>query len=113
MRSEPTDAEHRLWQLLRAKRFSDFKFKRQQPIDFYIADFVCFAVRLIIELDGGQHAESAHDKKRDAYLKSQGFRLLRIWNNELLTNEEGVTELIFSALARPLSPTPLPRGERG
>src|SRR5689334_750869 len=58
MRSKPTDAEHRLWQSLRAHRFAGYKFRRQVPIDFYIADFVCFAHRLIVELDGGQHAES-------------------------------------------------------
>src|SRR5438309_9455945 len=92
MRSETTDAEHRLWQILRAHRFVGYKFRRQVPIDYYIADFVCFAERLIVELDGGQHAENPHDSKRDAYLQSQGFRVVRIWNNELFTNEEGVAE---------------------
>ena len=109
MRSDSTDAEHRLWQLVRAHRFSGHKFRRQVPIDFYIADVVCLAERLILELDGGQHAASTSDAKRDAYLRSQGFRVLRIWNNDLFTNEEGVAELILSALRT----TPLPRGERG
>jgi len=113
MRSQQTDAEHRLWQILRAHRFAGYKFRRQVPIDFYIADFVCFARRLIIELDGGQHAGSTSDKRRDTYLKRQGFRVLRIWNNDLFENEEGVAELIRAALGGPLSPTPLPRGERG
>jgi very-short-patch-repair endonuclease len=113
MRSQPTEAEHRLWQLLRAHRFSGHKFKQQVPLDFYIVDFVCFARRLIIEVDGGQHAESEHDQRRDAYLEAQGFRILRFWNNDIFENEEGVSELIFSALRSPLSPTPLPRGERG
>ena len=112
MRSQPTEAEHRLWQVLRAHRFSGYKFKRQVPIDFYIADFVCFAARLIIELDGGQHLGSATDVKRDAFLRSQGFRVVRIWNNDLLTNEEGVAELILSALRSPPLPNPSPgRGE--
>lgn len=113
MRSAPIDAEHRLWQILRAHRFTGFKFRRQVPIEHYIADFACFERRLIIELDGGQHAENTRDLARDAFLKAQGFRILRIWNDELFTNEEGVLTAIPDALSRPLSPTPLPRGERG
>jgi very-short-patch-repair endonuclease len=112
MRSEATDAEHRLWQLVRAHRFDGYKFRRQVPIDFYIADFLCFAERLIVELDGGQHAESPNDARRDAYLKAQGFRVIRIWNNDLFTNEDGVAELILSALGTPPLPNPSPaRGE--
>jgi very-short-patch-repair endonuclease len=112
MRSEPTEAEHRIWHLLRAHRFAGFKFKRQEPLDFYIADFICFTRRLIIELDGGQHAECASDERRDTYLKAQGFRIIRIWNNDLFTNEEGVAELIWSALQSPPLPNPSPaRGE--
>jgi very-short-patch-repair endonuclease len=112
MRSDGTDAEHRVWQMLRAHRFSGYKFRRQVPIDLYIADFVCFAARLIIELDGGQHAGSATDSKRDAFLHSQGFRVIRIWNNHVFENEEGVAEVIFSALRSPPLPNPSPaRGE--
>lgn len=112
MRSEPTEAEHRLWQILGAHRFAGYKFRRQVPVDFYLADFVCFAARLIIELDGGQHAESERDGRRDAYLRAQGFRIVRIWNNDLFTNEEGVVELILSALRSPPLPNPSPaRGE--
>ena len=112
MRSEATDAEHRLWQLLRAHRFAGHKFRRQVPIDYYIADFVCFARRLIIELDGGQHAGSTSDERRDTYLRQQGFSVLRIWNNDIFGNEEGVAGLILSALAAPPLPNPSPaRGE--
>ena len=112
MRSEPTEAEHRLWQLLRAHRFDGYKFRRQVPIDFYIADFVCLAERLIIELDGGQHAENDRDLRRDAYLRQQGFRVLRIWDNELFANENGVAETILAALRAPPLPNPSPaRGE--
>jgi len=112
MRSQPTDAEHRLWGILRAHRFAGFKFRRQVPIDFYIADFVCLVARLIVELDGGQHAESMGDERRDAYLRAQGFRVIRIWNNDLFTNEDGVAELILSALRAPPLPNPSPaRGE--
>jgi very-short-patch-repair endonuclease len=102
MRSEPTPAEHRLWQILRAKRLAGYKFKRQLRIDQYIADFVCPQRRLIVEADGGQHSESAGDARRDAYLRSQGFRLLRFWNNDILENEEGVLTSILDALQAPL-----------
>ncbi len=112
MRSTQTDAEHRLWQILRGHRFAGYKVKRQVPINIYIADFVCFAQRLIIELDGGQRSASAGDAKRDAYLKGQGFRVLRIWNDELFTNEEGVMTSILNALGKPPLPNPSPaRGE--
>ena len=106
MRSDPTDAERRLWTILRAKRLAGYKFKRQVPIDHYIADFVCLRHSLIVEADGGQHGEDV-DRRRDAYLKAQGFRILRFWNNDILTNEQGVAEAILNAL----SPTPLPPGE--
>ena len=112
MRSRPTDAEHRLWQILRAHRFAGFKFRRQVPIDFYVADFLCFAERLIVEVDGGQHAENPRDERRDAFLRSQGFRVLRVWNNDIFENEEGVTEAILEALRSPPFPNPSPaRGE--
>ena len=112
MRSSPTDAEHRLWQLLRAHHFAGYKFRRQVPIDYYIADFVCLAERLIVEVDGGQHAGAIGDELRDAYLRGQGFRVIRIWNNDLFTNEDGVAELILSALRAPPLPNSSPaRGE--
>jgi very-short-patch-repair endonuclease len=111
MRSAPTDAEHRLWQVLRAKRLSSYKCKRQLPIDGYVVDFVCLQHRLIVEADGGHHGDEA-DKRRTAYLKAQGFRILRFWNNDILNNEEGVLQCILDALS-PLSPTPLPQGGEG
>ncbi|MBA3577994.1 MAG: endonuclease domain-containing protein [Sphingomonas sp.] len=112
MRSQQTDAEHRLWQVLRAKRLAGYKFKRQLPIDHYIVDFACLNERLIVEADGGQHSESPHDRSRDAYLQKQGFRVLRFWNNDIFNNEEGVLRSILNALEHPLSPTPPPqRGE--
>jgi very-short-patch-repair endonuclease len=111
MRREPTDAERKLWSILRAKRLAGWKFKRQEQIDRYIVDFVCFKARLIIEADGSQHAESEADAVRDAYLTGQGFRLLRFWNNDILTNSDGVATAILAALETPL-PDPLPQGER-
>ena len=112
MRSEPTPAEHRLWQILRAHRFAEHKFRRQVPIDHYIADFLCPAARLIVEVDGGQHADNSRDAHRDVYLRAQGFRILRIWNNDLFDNEEGVLTVIANALAPPL-PNPSPAEGRG
>jgi len=105
-----------LWQLLRAKRFSGYKFKRQVPIDRYIVDFICFTHRVIIEADGSQHAENTYDEARDSYLSRQNFRMLRFWNNDILTNTEGVSEAIWAALqdeASTPSPQPLSRKGRG
>ena len=112
MRRDPTPAEHRLWQILRAKRLAGFKFKRQLRIDDYIADFVCLERRLIVEADGGQHGESVYDEQRDAYLTSQGFRVLRIWNNDIFNNEEGILTSILNALSPPL-PNLSPSREEG
>ncbi len=98
MRREPTDAEARLWSLLRARRFAGFKFRRQVPVGSYIADFVCYSARLIIELDGSQHADCARDETRDAYLRGQGFRILRIWNSTLLTEPDTAAQSIWHSL---------------
>ena len=102
LRQNSTDAENILWQALRRNNIDSTHFKRQQPIDRYIVDFVCFSHRLIIELDGGQHNELQnieHDNKRTTYLESQGFKIIRIWNNEVLNNLDGVIEYIKSSLA--------------
>ena len=99
LRQNQTPFEAELWQHLRAKRFSAFKFRRQQPIGHYIVDFVCFQTRLIIELDGGQHLEAAdYDTRRDAWLKSQGFTVLRFWNHEWSQQREAVLEKIWRVL---------------
>ncbi len=82
MRREPTEAEAKLWSMLRGARLSGLKFKRQEQLGDYIVDFVCFDERVIVEADGSQHAESARDAVRDAWLADQGFRVLRFWNNE-------------------------------
>ena len=95
-----TDAERRLWAALR-NRTLDPEFRRQVPIGPFIADFAAISERLVVEVDGGQHAESAHDLERDAYLRSQGFHVLRFWNHEVLTNLEGVLSVIYGALVRP------------
>ena len=98
MRRQHTDAERALWHLLRAHRFAATKWKRQQPIGSYIVDFVCFDRRLIVEADGGQHAESTYDLTRDAWLRVQNFTVLRFWNDHILNNAEGVATAILAAL---------------
>ena len=107
LRKSQTDAEHRLWKLLRAKRLEDWKFRRQLPIGRYIVDFACPAARLIVEADGGQHSESLYDAARDRWLASQGWRVIRFWNTDILNNEEGVLTAVLVALSTP-SPQPLP-----
>ena len=92
LRTDSTDAERKLWSLLRAGQLDGLKFKRQVPVDGYIIDFVCFEAKLIIELDGGQHSGSAADLIRDEHFRAAGFRMLRFWNNEVLENIDGVYE---------------------
>jgi very-short-patch-repair endonuclease len=101
-----TDAERRLWYLLRCHRFGGTKFKRQAPVGNYIVDFVCFEQKVIIEADGGQHADNLNDRRRDDWLNSQGFRVLRFWNNDILKNTQGVMEMISSALVCPGAGSP-------
>jgi very-short-patch-repair endonuclease len=91
-----------LWTLLRSRRLENYRFRRQVPLGPYIADFVCHGRRLIIELDGSQHFDDPADVRRDAELKRRGYRILRIWNNELTTNEPGVLEGIWHALRAPI-----------
>lgn len=98
LRSRMSDAERKLWYALRDRRFSDFKFRRQVPVGPFIADFVCFESRLVIELDGGQHAESYHDLRRDRWFAANGFQVLRFWNSDVLSNIEGVVTLLAQAL---------------
>jgi very-short-patch-repair endonuclease len=112
-RTNQTDAELKMWQALRAGRLMRYKFKRQVPIGDYIVDFVCFEQKLIIEIDGGQHLQSAADKVRDAKLTALEFGVLRFWNNQIFENLEGVLTVILQNLqtVTPL-PNPLPQGAR-
>jgi very-short-patch-repair endonuclease len=98
LRKASTPHEQKLWALLRGRRFIGFRFRRQVPIGPYIADFVCYGRRLIIELDGSQHADDPTDPIRDAELRRRGFRVLRIWNSEFALNERGVLDGIVFAL---------------
>ena len=101
MRAHPTEAEKRLWSMLRDRRLAAFKFRRQQIIFPFIVDFVCFEQRLIIEADGSQHADNKDDVRRDAFLRGQEFRLLRFWNNQVLAERDSVAAAIFAALPTP------------
>ena len=98
LRTNMTDAERRLWSLVRNRQLDGDKFRRQHPIGAFVADFVCIKRCLIIELDGGQHADSAYDARRTAWLESYGWRVIRFWNNDVLSGTEGVLEEILQAL---------------
>ena len=101
MRHAPTDAESRLWRNLRAGRLVGYKFRRQQPLGRFILDFVCFEQRLIVEVDGGQHVEArVVDASRTAWLESQGYRVLRFWNDDVLLRTNLVLEEILRALTQ-------------
>lgn len=99
LRRNMTDAERKLWGALRGRRFLAFKFRRQAPIGPYVADFVCLQSKLLVEVDGSQHAESSHDAARDVWFAERGYRTLRFWNPDVLKNLDGVLESIAAALA--------------
>ena len=115
LRRAMTEAERCLWQQLRAHRFMGLKFKRQKPLGRYIVDFVCLEIGLIIELDGGQHAQQqAYDQRRDRCLEGQGFTVMRFWNHEVLLHMDAVLEQVrlWVEQQQPSPPTPLlPAGE--
>lgn len=116
LRRVMTEAERKLWFALRDRRLEHVKFRRQVPVGPYVADFLCYAHRLIIEVDGGQHG-SARDAARDTWLADNGFRVLRFWNNEVLTSLPGVLRAVVDAVTphpatRMRAPPPSPaRGE--
>ena len=102
LRRESTDAEHWLWQHLRGRRLLGYKFRRQAPIGPYIADFVCKERRVVVEVDGSQHQEQRdYDQRRTAFLNSQGYQVLRYWNNEVLQQGEAVLASIAQVLQQP------------
>ena len=118
LRKQPTDAEKRLWYFLHKKQLEGLRFKRQEPIGKYVADFVCPALRLVIEVDGGQHGiEIEKDAARTAWLESQGYSVIRFWNNEVMENIEGVLGSIREEAAvlraAPLYTSPSAEGEVG
>jgi very-short-patch-repair endonuclease len=99
LRRDATDAERALWRRLRSRSLNDHKFVRQEPAGPYTVDFICREARLVIEVDGGQHADNRHDVVRDQWLASHNYRVLRFWNNDVLGNVAGVLETIATALA--------------
>src|ERR1019366_8102826 len=113
LRRDITEAEKILWAILRDDGFAGFSFRRQVPIGPYIADFVCQKAKLIVEVDGGQHGpSSALEIARTTFLNGQGYRVLRFWNNEVMSNLEGVHSVITGAL-HVVSPPPNPPPSRG
>ena len=112
-RREPTEAERRLWRALRRlNRQGEAHFRRQAPIGGFIVDFADLGRRLVVEVDGGQHAGEA-DAARDAWLAGEGFLVLRFWNNEVLGNADGVVEIIMQRLAERPDPHPIPPPQGG
>jgi len=115
LRETPTDAESLLWYHLRDRRLANFKFRRQRPIGPYFADFACLEAKLVVELDGGQHVEAAaYDENRTRFMEAQGYRVLRFWNNEVLTQTDAIRERILQALQEDNPhPSPLPQAGEG
>src|SRR6266478_885548 len=105
LRRKMTEAEKKLWQMLRSRQTEGYRFRRQVPIGRFIADFVCYKARLIIEIDGGQHDPSSElEASRARLLESEGYRVLRFWNNEVLDNPGGARTVIVEDLRR-VTPT--------
>jgi very-short-patch-repair endonuclease len=104
LRHNMTEAEKALWQRLRGKQLSGYKFRRQHPFGDFVLDFVCLEAKLVIEVDGGQHVESNADLVRDAALESAGFRVLRFWNNQVLGELDAVVEKVWAELGNPSPP---------
>ena len=108
LRKNPTDAERALWGILRQRQPRGHRFRRQAPIGPYIVDFVCFENKLVIEVDGGQHAaQSEYDAARTVWLENHGFRVMRFWNNEVLVETDAVREAVWLAVGGD-SPSPSP-----
>ncbi len=117
LRRQPTQAETLLWQRLRNRQLDGRKFKRQFPIDRFVVDFCCTEARIIVELDGGQHGQQAEkDSARTEILSAMGYLVVRFWNNDVLSNIDGVLETIARTISPhafdPPHPNPLPDGER-
>jgi very-short-patch-repair endonuclease len=110
MRRMPTEAEKKLWRNLRRLTLKGSHFRRQVGLGRYIVDFVSHNARLVIEIDGGQQAENAADAARTKFIESHGYRVLRFWNNDVLSNIEGVLEEIQSVITTTPTPDPSPQG---
>jgi len=112
LRKQLTDAESKLWHRIRRTQVDGLRFRRQSPIGPYVVDFVCIEHRLIIEVDGAQHSfQAAEDARRTAWLESQGYCVIRFWNNEVNDNIEGVLDTIIRAALKSPPPQPSPSEE--
>ena len=111
LRLTPTDAEIRLWSRLRGKQLAGFRLRRRHPLGPYVVDFFCAEAKLIVEVDGGQHADDG--EARTPWLEARGYRVIRFWNNDVLSNTEGVLNMILDALRAAPHPNPPPQGGRG
>jgi len=101
LRRRPTDVESLLWQRLRGRQCGGYKFRRQVPIGSYLVDFACIEAKSIVELDGGQHAESVtQDAERTKYLESLGYEVIRFWNHDVMENISGIYDSLTLALSR-------------
>ena len=100
LRSRMTDAERKLWRMLRDRRFAGAKFRRQVPLGHYVPDFLSFERQVVIEVDGGQHSGKASDVARDNWFQSQGFTVVRFWNNDVLTNLDGVAVRLLEVIEK-------------
>jgi very-short-patch-repair endonuclease len=108
LRRDATEAERKLWQHPRQPPFKHHHFRRQATIGPYFADFASHQLKLVIEVDGGQHSENAADERRTSYLASNGYRVLRFWNNDVIENMSGVLSTIDTAINADRPPTPDP-----
>jgi very-short-patch-repair endonuclease len=115
LRTNSTDAERRLWRFLRNRLLCGYRFRRQMPLGRYIVDFVCLRARIVVELDGGQHADHLlADLERTRHLARAGFRVLRFWNSDVLQRTDDVLERILAALREACPhPDPLPQAGEG
>ena len=114
LRRNQTEAEKRLWRSLRDRQICGFKFRRQHIIEPYIVDFVCIEKKLIVEIDGGQHAERVDaDNERTSYLENKGYKVIRFWNNDVLGSTDAVLDAILDRLNETPHPSPLPLKGRG
>jgi very-short-patch-repair endonuclease len=114
LRDSATDAEHRLWRHLRSRQVAGLKFRRQFPVAGFIADFACVEAKLIIELDGGQHAEcTVQDEARSEKMRANGYRVVRFWNDDVLLRTDVVLEVIWREAGAERHPTPTPPLQAG
>ncbi len=108
LRRDATEVEKKLWQQLRQPPFKQHHFRRQATIGPYFADFASHQLKIVIEVDGGQHVDNATDESRTFHLASEGYRVLRFWNNEIIENMSGVLSAIDAAIHAESAPTPDP-----